>query len=147
MKSKFLAGLTVLSMLGARLALCAPPAPAAPPPPPPPTVTSMVNCYSAGSALAQCAVSWEHMVENGNKVEDMKSAWEVSGFTNYVTAISFLNQDTTWCDASGTLDNQAVLAAVAKFIRENPDKVSSPAAVLTNTALKSTFPCVKKAGH
>ena len=107
----------------------------------------MINCYTTGTALAECAASWEHMVANGNKVEDMKAAWDVSGYINYVTAISFLNQDTTWCDASGNLDNTAILAAVAKYMRDNPDKLSSPAAVVTNTALKTAFPCVKKAGH
>jgi hypothetical protein len=149
MKSKLLALSISLAILSAPPAFCAKPAPEAPPPPPPPppTLTSMVNCYASGGGLAACAASWEHMVEIGNKVEDAKSAWETSGFINYVSAISFLNQDSSWCDPTGNLDNQAILAAVAKFIRENPDKVSSPAAVLTNTALKTNFPCTKKPGH
>jgi DNA-binding MurR/RpiR family transcriptional regulator len=41
-----------------------------------------------------------------------------------------------------------MLAAVAKYVRENPDKAASnSAAALANLALKTSFPCVKKGAH
>jgi len=155
MNMKLCAGLTVLATMTAGLAMSAtPPAPSTPPAtaPPPvaptPTSTTMTYCYSTGSALASCALSWEHMVESGNKIDNAKAAWEASGFINYVSATGFITQDSSWCDPSGTVDNQTMLAAVAKYMRENPDKAASnQAAALTNLALKTAFPCVKKAAH
>ena len=155
MNNTLRAGLVVLAVMSVNLALAAnPPAPAAPsaPPAPPPaptsTTTTMVYCFSAGKALASCAASWEEMVAADNKVSNAKMAWEASGFMNYVGATAFITQDSSWCDATGHTDEQTMFTAVAKFIRENPDKAAgNSAAALTNLALKSSFPCVKKSAH
>ncbi|HEX9140557.1 MAG TPA: Rap1a/Tai family immunity protein [Steroidobacteraceae bacterium] len=125
--------------------------PAPPPAPPPPkmtTVTTQMNiCYVDAKTLAACAASWQAMTDAGNKVENTKTAWEASGFQNYVAGIRTLNEDLSWCNPAGTeTTNDDALKIVAKYLADHSEKYDSEPATLVTLALKATYPCGKK-GH
>lgn len=123
-----------------------PPAPPPPAPAPEAAPVTMTFCYSSGDNFASCAAAWEQMSASGNKVDGPKMAWEVSGFENFVAALRYENQDSSWCDpASGETTIDDALHTVAKYIKDNPDRVkSSSAAVLVDKALHEAYPCTKK---
>jgi hypothetical protein len=109
---------------------------------------TFVFCYHSGEDLAACAASWEQMSASGNKVDGLKTAWEASGFENFVAGLRYENQDSSWCDpASGETSAEDGFKTVAKYLKDNPEKVkSSAAAVLVDKALHEAYPCTKK-GH
>jgi hypothetical protein len=151
MKQRISCALIVLAVSAALPILAAnPPPPPAPAPaaaaPVPPE--SLTTCYRSGDEFAICAASWELLSGNGNKVDSMKLAWEASGFENFVAGLRYENEDSSWCDpASAPTSYDDAYKVVAKYLKDNPDRVkSSAAAVLVDKALHEAYPCTKK-GH
>lgn len=152
MKSKnALALLTAAALVSLPiLAAESPPPPAPPPAPVTKTVvtsTQMNICWQDAKTLAACAVSWQAMSDAGNKVDNSKSAWEASGFENYVAGIRLVNEDMSWCNPPGTESTyEDAFKIVAKYLADHPEKNDSEPAALVNLALKAAYPCGKK-GH
>jgi hypothetical protein len=150
MKQSISCALIVLAMSAALPLLAANPPPAPPPPPPaaaPAPPESLTTCYRGGDEFANCAASWEQMSANGNKVDSMKLAWEASGFENFVAGLRYENEDSSWCEpASGPTTYEDAYKVVAKYLKDNPDRVKSTSpAVLVDKALHEAYPCTKKA--
>ncbi len=151
MKSKnALALLTAAALVSLPILAAEPPPPPAPPPPKTTTVTTSTNmniCYADAKALAACAAGWQAMTDAGNKVDNSKSAWEASGFENYVAGIRLVNEDMSWCNPPGTESTyEDAFKIVAKYLADHPEKNDSEPAALVNLALKAAYPCGKK-GH
>jgi Rap1a immunity proteins len=151
MKQRISCVLLVMAASAALPLLAANPPPAAPPPAPaapPPAPVSLTTCYHTGEEFAACADSWSQMSGNGNKVDSMKLAWEASGFENFVSALRYENQDSSWCDpASGETTSEDAYKTVVKYLKDNPDRVkTTPPAALVDKALHEAYPCTKK-GH
>lgn len=151
MKQRISCALIALAASATLPLMAANPPPAAAPPPPaaaPAPPVSLTFCYHSGEELAACADSWEQMNSIGNKVDGLKIAWEASGFENFVAALRYENQDSSWCEpASGDTTYDDAYKTVIKYLKDNPDRVkSSSAAVLVDKALHEAYPCAKK-GH
>jgi Rap1a immunity proteins len=122
----------------------------APPPAPPATkivitTTTMNVCFQEGKTLAACAATWQAMSDAGNKVDNSKSAWEASGFQNFVAGIRTINQDLSWCNPPGTETTyDDAFKVVAKFLADHPERYDSDPATLVTLALKGAYPCGKK---
>ena len=146
-----LALLTAAALVSLPLFAADPPPPPAPAPAPTTktitTTTTMSFCFLEAKTLAACAVSWQAMSDAGNKVTDTKSAWEASGFQNFVAGIRTLNQDLSWCNPPGTETSaDESFKVVAKYLADHPERYDSDPATLVTLALKAAYPCSKK-GH
>lgn len=141
-----LAASAALPLMAANPPAAPPPAPAPPAAAaPPPTLTI---CYHSGEEFASCADTWALFSAAGNKVDGLKTAWEASGFENFIAGLRYENEDSSWCEpASGPTSNDDAYKTVAKYLKDNPDRVkTTPAATLVDKALHEAYPCTKK-GH
>jgi Rap1a immunity proteins len=151
MKSKnALALFTAAALVSLPILAAEPPPPPAPPAPAVKTTTVSTNmsiCYAEGKTLAACAAGWQTMTDAGNKVDNMKTAWEASGFENYVAGIRVVNEDLSWCNPPGTETTyEESFKIVAQYLADHPEKYDSEPATLVTLALKAAYPCGKK-GH
>jgi hypothetical protein len=102
------------------------------------------NCWLSGSQFAQCAGTWERVFQNRNRLEDVRTAWDVGSFESFVMGVSGGALQRTWCPTA-PFGTDTIFAIVAKYLRERPEEWGKTPDALVLAPLALAFPCsIKK---
>jgi Rap1a immunity proteins len=101
------------------------------------------NCWRSGSQFAQCAATWERVFQNRNRLEDVRTAWDVGSFESFVMGVSGGALQRTWCP-TGPFGTDTIFAIVAKYLRERPEEWGKTPDALVLAPLALAFPCSAK---
>ena len=98
-------------------------------------------CANSGSALANCAASWQIIFEK-QFLDDLGSAYEAGYFGAFVLGIALTGNGWFFCPRLPFTEDQ-LSATVAKYLRANPEQWGSQPIDLVKSALALEFPCRK----
>src|ERR1700676_2409335 len=102
------------------------------------------NCWQSGSEFARCAATWERVFQNGNRLGNLHTAWDVGSFESFVKGVSDMALQNTWCPTA-PYGTDTIFAMVAKYLRERPEEWGKTPDALVLAPLALAFPCgIKK---
>jgi hypothetical protein len=100
-----------------------------------------VMCATGGANFARCAADWETSFQNGNKMEDTATAWNIANFQGFIDGIVSIANGNIWCPKT-MIPLDQIYAMTAKYVRENPDKWNAQPSLLVIKPLSKAFPCI-----
>jgi Protein of unknown function (DUF4236)/Rap1a immunity proteins len=99
------------------------------------------NCWQSGSEFARCAATWERVFQNGNRLGNLHTAWDVGSFESFVMGVSGMALQNTWCPTAP----YGTDTIFAKYLREHPEEWGKTPDALVLAPLALAFPCsIKK---
>ena len=100
------------------------------------------NCSRTGSEFAQCGATWERVFQSSNQLDTTRTAWEAGSFESFVTGVSLATLQKKWCPRS-PFSSDAIIAVVAKYVREHPEDWSDSPLNLVTKPLALAYGCNK----
>ena len=101
------------------------------------------ECVMTGQLLAACAVSWEAIRANDDKLTEPGRSYEAGLFDGYIFGIAVADLQTRWCPQQPFTPNQ-LSAVTSRYLREHPEQWGLRPVELVRLSLAGAFPCGRK---
>lgn len=108
--------------------------------------TTTIECLASGSNFAACAMAFERVRQNGDRLTMPGESYSVGWFEEFVMGVAMTEFRRSFCPAL-PFDGNQVSAVVAQYVRLHPEKWGERPDELTIGALSTAFICRRKTGN